>query len=132
MHRLLPCSKLILSLLALVLCAACSSAPAGATSAGTVQAYLDALAAKDLNRMIGLSCAEWESQARTEYDSFAAVKLALEDVACKEASQAADSATVACTGAIVASYGAEDLRLELAERIFKVTKEGGEWRMCGY
>lgn len=120
---------LILLLLLLVL-ASCSSASSGAPEA--IESYLNALEAKDLNQMINLSCSEWEAQARLEFDSFAAVELTLEEVDCQESGQAGDYTLVSCNGRIVASYGAEDLVIELPERTFRVLQQGGESRMCGY
>ena len=117
----------VLLLLSLV---GCSTASSGAPEA--IESYLKALEAKDLNQMINASCADWEAQAKLEYDSFAAVEITLEDVACQESAQPGDQTLVSCDGRIIAGYGDEDLILELPERTFKAIKEGGEWRMCGY
>jgi hypothetical protein len=123
----------LLTACVLVLLAGCNGSPTGNRPPDVIQAYLQALVSKDVNQMINLSCANWEAQARQEYDSFAAVKLSLKDLQCQQASQeSAGSAVVSCTGAIIASYGAEDMQLELNDRPFIVTKEGNEWRMCGY
>jgi hypothetical protein len=121
-------STLILFSLAI---AACTSGTAG-NPAGVVENYLQALTARDVNQMIGLSCAEWEPQARLEYDSFAAVTLNLNEVACKQTGEADAAALVSCTGSIVANYGAEDLQIDVADRTYRVIQQGGEWRMCGY
>ena len=51
---------------------------------------------------------------------------------CQQNDQAGDFTLVSCQGALVASYGAEDLVLDFSERVYKVIQEGGDWRMCGY
>ncbi|MBN1147912.1 MAG: hypothetical protein JXA78_11710 [Anaerolineales bacterium] len=122
-------SSLLLLLLAL---SACNGASSSASAPAAVEGYLQALVEKDENRMVNLSCAAWEAQARQEYNSFAAVELKLENLECREASQAGEYTLVACSGAMIASYGAEDLEIDVAERNYQAVQEGGEWRMCGY
>ena len=111
---------------------ACNGASTSQSAPAAIQAYLRALETKDANQMINLSCAAWESQARLEYDSFAAVKVVLENLSCKESGKDGEDTLVACTGKIIASYGAEDLVIDLQERTYLAVNEGGEWRMCGY
>ncbi len=101
-------------------------------AAKTVQAYWQAMVARDLNQVVALSCAAWEAQARTEFNSFSAVKLTLDKVACTASGQTGETVQVTCSGAIIANYGAEDLTIDIANRSYQVTSEGGEWRMCGY
>ena len=108
----------------------CSSSSLNAT--GAVESYLEALAAKDLNQMINLSCSDWEADAKLEFNSFAADKIRLEEVECLENRQDDDLSIVECTGRIVASYGAEDLVIELEEWTFRVLHQGGETLMCGH
>ncbi len=115
---------------ALLLSGCGGSASSDAPSA--VQGYLQALAAKDANKMTNLSCASWEPQARVEYDSFAAVKLTLKDLTCKEAGKDGSASLVTCSGSIIANYGAEELPIDVAGRTYRVVQEGGEWRVCGY
>jgi hypothetical protein len=127
--------SLILALISILLLlpfglAGCDSVDSGATVA--IESYLKALEDKDLNQMINLSCTEWESQAKLEYDSFAAVDVTLEEVHCQENGGQNEYTLVSCTGRIIASYGAEDLVIELSERGIKAVQQGGEWRMCGY
>jgi len=120
---------LIVSIILLVSCSGSSSSGAAATA---VQDYWQAMVARDLNQVIALSCTAWEAQARTEFNSFSAVTLKLEDVACAVKSQASGEAQVTCNGAIIANYGAEDLTIDIANRTYLVVNESGEWRMCGY
>jgi hypothetical protein len=115
-----------------VLLAGCSGASPKNGAAQAVEVYLQALANRDLNQMISVTCADWESQARLEYDSFAAVKLELKDLSCQETGQDQSSTLIACSGTIIANYGAEDLQIDVADQTFQVIQEGGEWRVCGY
>ena len=125
-------TALSLPLLFLLALSACNGAGGSAGAPDAVQGYFQALVDKDENRMINLSCAAWEAQARQEYNSFAAVELKLENLECQEAGQAGDYTLIACSGVMIASYGAEDLEIDVAERNYRAIQESGEWRMCGY
>lgn len=115
------------ALLALVLLAACKST--GPDQA--VAAFWQALVDKDAAQLSSLSCAAYEPEAQTTLESFNAVETKLKDVACTVVSQDGDSATVSCTGSIIATYGAEDMTIDLSARTYTAQKEGGDWRMCG-
>src|SRR4029453_13936978 len=55
--------------------AACGGGGATSGSASqTVQSYLQARVQGELDKMINLSCAEWEAQARVEATSFKSMK----------------------------------------------------------
>jgi hypothetical protein len=122
----------VLVIITVVFLGGCGGASQGSGAAGAVEDYLQALASRDLNRVVSASCAEWEPQARVEYDSFAAVKLELKDLSCQETGQAQPYTLVGCRGTIIANYGAEDLEIDVADQTFQVIQEGGEWRVCGY
>jgi outer membrane lipoprotein-sorting protein len=128
--------RLLFLLLILVLpvgaLAGCTSGGASAGAAQAVQAYLQALTAKDAARLANLSCKAWESQATLELDSFQAVSTTLSGVTCKETGQDGSNTLVTCTGKIVASYNGENQNLDLSGRTYQVVQEGGEWRVCGY
>lgn len=124
-------SNLILAALCLLILGGCS-AQSGDQAPQAVEKYLEALVQRDLNAMISVSCAAWEANAKTEYDSFAAVKLNMQDLSCQQRGQDGEYALVACNGSIIANYGAEDLVIDVADRTYQVVQEGGEWRMCGY
>lgn len=113
-----------------ILLPGCSTAQQSAPDA--VLNYLQAIIDRDEPAMINHVCSAWEADARTEFNSFTAVKLSLDNVTCQENGTFGDYTLVSCQGAIVASYGAEDLILELNERTFQVIQEAGEWRVCGY
>jgi len=117
---------LLACLLILAGCAA-SNTPAQA-----IEAYIEALVAKNVNQLVNAACSDWEEGARQELRTFDAVTVSLQDLACQETSRQDGSAHVACQGKIVANYGNEILELDLAERAYLAVNEGGEWRMCGY
>jgi hypothetical protein len=119
---------LALAAAALVL-TACKS-QAGASD--NIMAYLQARVQSDVDKMINLSCPEWEAQARIEASTFQALKAQLEGVACADAGSDGQTTLVACSGKIVTTYNGETREWSLAERQFKTVLDDGEWRMCGY
>lgn len=109
---------------------ACAGKPSD-QSARAVEEYYQALVDRDQNRLINASCGAWESQARTDFNAFTAVKLELKDLKCNTTGEEGDAKLVSCSGFILANYGAEDLEVNIADRTYLVVKEGGEWRLCG-
>lgn len=117
-------------LLSIALLEGCTSSTAS-SPAGAVAAYWQALVAKDEAQVSSLSCADYETEALTTLESFSAVKTELKDLSCKVDSQNGDSAAVSCTGSIVATYGEENMVIDLSQRSYAAKKESGDWRMCG-
>jgi hypothetical protein len=99
--------------------------------AKAVEDYLNALVAKDENRLSTLSCGEWEDDALLELDSFQAVTARLEGLACEQTGTDGETALVLCQGNIIATYNNEDQELDLSVRTYQVVQEGGEWLVCG-
>ncbi len=129
-HRTILVAALLAAVWALSACAGPASNQSGASQA--VESYLNALVAKDANRLVAVSCAKWEENARMELDSFEAVTATLKDVSCQaQGSDGADT-LVACKGSIQATYNGENQQLDLSKRIYRVSQEGGDWRVCGY
>jgi hypothetical protein len=126
-RNFLVCLSCAISLFTIV---ACSSAQSDSIQA--VQTYLNALASKDAETLVSVSCSEWESSARLELDSFAAVTPELVDLQCSEASIEEDEILVACTGQLKLDYNGEIQNLDLAGQFFRTVQEGDEWLMCGY
>jgi hypothetical protein len=121
---------IIISVLAVLGLAACSGgqdAPAKA-----VEAYLQALVDKDTDRVVNLSCADWEADASVEVDSLEAVGARLEGVACQSSGTEGDETLVTCTGSLMLTYDGEDRPLQLEGRTYSTVREGGDWLMCGY
>ena len=133
----MPKSGKLYKLLSFILLAwlglsACNTGNSAVGAPAAVEGYLQALVAKDENQMINLSCAAWEAQAKQEFNSFSAVELKLENLECQETGQQGEYALVSCSGSMIASYGAEDLQIDVAERNYQLIQEGGDWRVCGY
>jgi len=124
--------RLSIFLLALLVLSACNTGTGATGAPAAVEGYLQALIAKNENQMINLSCAAWEAQARQELNSFSAVELKLENLDCQVTGQQGNYTLVTCSGSMIASYGAEDQQLDVAERNYQLIQEGGEWRVCGY
>lgn len=126
--------KFSLSVLAIILATlmltACASGNDNAP-AKAVEDYLNALVAKDADRLSTLSCGEWEDDALLELDSFQAVTARLEGLACEQTGTDGDTALVLCNGKIIATYDTEDQELDLSVRTYQVVQEGGEWLVCG-
>lgn len=116
----------VASLLTLTACGGSLNAPAGA-----VEAYWQAMVAKDSAQLSSLSCAAYESQSLITMESFGAFEPVLSDLACEVVESSGETASVKCGGTISVSYGAEILTIDLAERNYIAVKEGGDWRMCG-
>jgi hypothetical protein len=109
---------------------ACSSANSDA-SAQAVESYLNALVAKDADRLPTLVCGDWEEDAFIELDSFQAVTARLDNVTCTQTGTDGDTALVDCTGNIIATYNDEDQELDLSVRTYQVVQQGGDWLVCG-
>ena len=118
---------IIISTLFLTACASGN----GDTPAKAVEDYLNALVAKDENRLSMLSCGDWEDDALLELDSFQAVTARLDGLACEQTGTDGETALVLCKGKIVATYNNEDQELDLSVRTYQVVQEGGEWLVCG-
>jgi hypothetical protein len=113
--------------IALSACAGGQDAPAQA-----VLLYQQALVDKNQEELINYSCADWESQALLELDSFVSVETSLVDVTCQTVSEDGNTAKVTCEGSISASYNGEAREFPLSGRTYIVNNEGGDWRLCGY
>jgi hypothetical protein len=123
-HKKILLAVIVFSVVLLSACAA--SGPDKA-----IEAFWQALVAKDAAQVSSLSCAAYEPEAKTTLESFNAVETKLKDLACTVKSQEGDTASVSCTGSIIATYGSEDMTIDLAARAYTAKKEGGDWRMCG-
>lgn len=125
-------SRLLLLLSILLVIALPACAGGGDAPAQTIELYNQALVEKDQDRLVNLTCAEYESQALLEFDSFVSVETELVDVTCQTVGEEGDTAKVSCQGAISATYQGEVREFDLSSQTYLVVQEGGEWRMCGY
>jgi hypothetical protein len=118
-----------LSLLLLLILVSCT----GSSDPGpVVEEYFGALVGKDATKAVALSCAAWESGARTDVDTFAMYPAELQNVECQNAGTQDGVHLVTCSGKAVLDYNGEKQEIDLSAREYIVVQEGGEWRMCGY
>jgi hypothetical protein len=96
-----------------------------------VEDYLNALVAKDSDRLTTLSCSDWEDDALLELDSFQAVTTKLDGLACSQTGTDGDTALVLCKGKIIATYNNENQELDLSTRTYQVVQQDGDWQICG-
>jgi hypothetical protein len=108
----------------------CSSGKSGAVQA--IEAYIQALSAKDATQISNLSCADWETNALLEVDSLTAVGAKVENLQCAESGKDGNDTLVSCTGALALDYNGEAQQIDLSTRTYIARQEDGEWRMCGY
>jgi len=97
-----------------------------------VEAYLQALNAKDSAALSALSCAEWEASALSTLDSFQAVSTQLDGLACQQTGT--DAATgqvlVTCQGNLIASYNGEPQNFDLSIQEYVLNNQNGDWLIC--
>ena len=121
---------LILVIVSTLFLAACASKNSnGPTKA--VEDYLNALVAKNSDRLTTLSCKDWENEALLELDSFQAVTTKLDGMSCAQTGTDGETALVLCKGKIIATYNNEDQELDLSTRTYQVVQQGGDWLVCG-
>ena len=121
---------LLVTLMTIILLTACSSSN-GDAPAQAVEDYLNTLVAKDADRLPTLVCGEWEEDALIELDSFQAVDVRLDNVACTQTGTDAEITLVDCTGNIIATYNEEDQEIDLSLITYQAVQQGGEWLVCG-
>ncbi len=120
-------------LLTCIVLLACTGGGADAAQAPKViEAYLQARVKADVDRMISLSCADWEAKARVEATSAKSQNEQLKDMVCTLGATDGTVQLVQCSGKILNSYNGETRERNLSERTFRAVADGGEWRMCGY
>lgn len=103
-----------------------------ANAADATYAYLQALASKDKDAVISLTCKESEEQAILEVDALMSVNAALNDVHCEQDGQDGDKVLVVCTGSLDLTYNDEIRAIELGKRTYSMKMEDGQWRVCSY
>ena len=121
-------SILLIGLAVLVL-AGCSSQN---DPAQAIEGYINALAAKDKDALVSLSCNAWEENALLELDSLTGVTAEVQDLSCEVTGADGEDNLVTCTGKLVLNYNGELQDLDLSGRTLIAHQEDGEWRACGY
>jgi hypothetical protein len=125
----IPFFQILLVLVMLSFLVACQG---GDDSVAALEGYLQAVVDADVVAAVERACADWEAEARAEAESFESVEAQLDSPACEVQSSEGDEQIIACQGEIQATYGREARALTLAGRSYRMLREGGEWRMCGY
>lgn len=123
--------SLALFLLITILLTACSSQPAS-NAADATYAYLEALANKDKETVVSLTCKAWEEQAILEVDALMSVGAQLNNVSCSQTGEDGEDMLVVCNGSLDLTYNEEVRAIELDKRTYTVTMEDGQWRVCSY
>jgi hypothetical protein len=59
------------------------------------------------------------------------VDLTLSDLACTELENDGKTALVNCQGKLTATYNGEGMDFDLSVLSYQLTKENGEWLVCG-
>jgi hypothetical protein len=121
---------LVILMIANLILTACASKKDDAP-AKAVENYLNALVAKDSDRLTMLSCKDWEDQALLELDSFQAVTTKLDGMSCQQTGTDGDTALILCKGKIIATYNDENQELDLSTRTYQVVQQNGDWLVCG-
>ncbi|HNY19430.1 MAG TPA: hypothetical protein PLQ28_01855 [Flexilinea sp.] len=127
--------KIIYSLAMIIFCvqlAGCSGNEKVSEESKVVESFYNAIVNQERDKIGSIVCSDWEKDGLREVDAFMGVKSELKDFSCSVQKEAADNAEVTCTGSIAASYGNEITEFPLKDRIHKVVKENGEWRLCGF
>lgn len=112
------------------LLAACSGNQGSPTQA--IESYIQALADKDQDKLINITCNAWEEGALMELDSLTGVTAQVKDLACQAISEEDTESLVTCNGKLELNYSGELQELDLAGRTWIARLEDGEWRACGY
>lgn len=124
-------NKLIFLLIGLsLILSACKGGDSNGTVAA-VEGYINALASKDQASLVSLSCAEWESDAIVELDSFQLVTVTVDGLACQQTGTDGNVTLVDCQGKFLMSYNGEPQELDLSTRTYQVVEQGGDWLVCG-
>lgn len=125
-------NRILISMLLLAaFLSACASKPS-ASAADATLAYLQALAEKDKDAVISLTCKAWEEQAILEVDALMSVSAALNNVQCQQSGQDGDNTLVVCSGSLDLTYNDEIRAIDLSQRTYTMAMEDGQWRVCSY
>ena len=124
---------LLFILLACLVTAGCANQETKSTEeAKVVESFYQAIVGQERDKIGSIACSDWEKDAVREVDAFMGVKSELKDFTCSVQKSEGDAADVVCDGSIAASYGNEVTEFPLKDRVHKVVKQNGEWRLCGF
>ena len=125
-------SRMFVMLLLLVSLSAILAACADEGSASeTVENYLKAKITADEDKLVSLSCKDWEVQARLDAAPFKSGEAEFDGMSCKDAGKQDDFTLVTCEGTLSFVYQGEQREQDLSEITYLTIKEDDEWKMCG-
>ena len=123
---------IILTMLGLsIILSSCGAEASSNGAAEAVEGYINAIVSNDEAKLISLSCADWESDALIELDSFQLVNITLDGFACQQTGTDGEITLVDCQGKMLLSYNNEAQELDLSTRTYQVVEQGGDWLVCG-
>jgi len=123
---------LIFALIIILVAFPACSTKAASNPADATLAYLEALANKEKETVISLSCKSWEEQSILEVDALMSVQAQLNNVTCSQTGENGDSVLVVCNGSLDLTYNDEIRSIELDKRTYTLAMEDGQWRVCSY
>lgn len=127
MRRYFP--LFMVTLLSLLILTGCAKKT---TASQAVENYLKAKVQGDANKLVSLSCKEWEAQASLDAAGFQSVSAHIDKLSCTKSGQADKYTLVTCTGDLVIQYRGEDPRTQsLSGTTYRAIQEDGDWKMCG-
>jgi len=121
----------ILLSITMMLLASCESDKAN-EAAMTTERYLNALANKEKEQVVALSCKEWENSASLEVDGLMSVEGNLKDLSCEVVGKDGDYQLVKCQGSLDLTYDNEIRSIDLSKQTYLMAVEDGQWRVCKY
>ena len=125
--------RYFLLLLVLLFAVGCKSGNDASTEQiKPVESFYNTIVSQQRDQIGTIACASWEKDAYREVDAFMGVKSEMKDFSCSVQNSTADAAEVVCKGKIAASYGNEITEFPIENRVHKLVKENGEWRLCGF
>ena len=114
-----------------IILSACGAEAGSNGAAEAVEGYVNAIVSNDEAKLISLSCADWESDALIELDSFQLVTITLDGFACQQTGTDSEFTLVDCQGKMLLSYNDEAQELDLSTRTYQIVEQGGDWLVCG-
>ena len=119
------------TLLLIILSLALAACADEGNASDAVESYLKAKISSDADKLVSLSCKDWEGQALLDAAPFESVDAEFEGMSCKDAGKEDPFTLVTCEGTLSFEYQGELREQNLSEVSYLTIKENGEWKMCG-
>jgi hypothetical protein len=103
-----------------------------ATAPQAIENYLKAKVSGNEDKLVSLSCKDWEAQAALDVVPFQSVEAKIDNLSCKKSGQDGSYTLVTCEGTLVIQYRGENPRSQsLSGTTSRALQEDGDWKMCG-